>query len=79
MIPNQAGQWHYLPIDIVVDVYPLDPVGGVLCIWGPDVGMTYSFSKDGQSCWDSDEWQGHVPVKLFDDDPNSWATSVSIL
>jgi hypothetical protein len=60
LIPDRAGVW--LIDGAEVEVYPLEPVGGVLCIWGPENGYTYSGSQETQQCWDTDEWQGHIPV-----------------
>lgn len=43
----------------VVEAYPLTPVGGVLCIWGPEHHVEI------YNIWDTDEWNGHVPVDYF--------------
>ena len=65
-IPDSAGVWLHIPTDQEVDIYPLDPVGGILCLWGPDVGISYTGAKDRQEVWDTDEWQGHIPVHRYD-------------
>lgn len=72
MLPNEEGQWLHIPTNQVIDIYPLDPANGVLCLWGPDVGHCYSFAADTQGCWDNDEWQGHIPAHLYDNDPEAW-------
>lgn len=64
--PTHAGEWKHIPTGEVVDVYPLEPTGGQLCVWGPDVGITYSGAVETQGCWTTDEWQGHIPVNLYD-------------
>lgn len=65
--PDREGFWYYVPDDLVVEVYPLTPVGGTLCVWGPEVGNKYTGAADTQGCWETDEWQGHIPVRMFDD------------
>lgn len=60
-VPDQEGVWRSEAGD-PVDVYRLDPVGGVLCVWGPDIGITYTGATDTQRVWQTDAWQGHVPV-----------------
>lgn len=65
-VPDKRGVWLHEPTNEEIDVYPLDPVGGILCIWGPDVGMSYTGFKETQDVWDTDEWQGHIPVHRFD-------------
>ena len=65
-IPDSAGVWLHIPSNEEIDIYPLDPVGGILCLWGPDVVITYSGAKDRQEVWDTDEWQGHIPVHRYD-------------
>ncbi len=65
-LPDKPGVWLHQSSGKMLDVYPLEPAGGELCIWGPDAGITYSGAVDTQGCWSSDEWQGHVPVRLFD-------------
>ena len=65
-IPDSEGVWLHIPSNEEIDIYPLDPVGGILSLWGPDVGITYSGAKDRQEVWDTDEWQGHIPVHRYD-------------
>ena len=65
-VPDSPGFWLHVPTNEEIEIYPLEPVGGVLCLWGPDVGITYSGSKDTQEVWDTDEWQGHIPVHRYD-------------
>lgn len=63
--PNRPGIWRLG--DEEIEVYPLEPVGGTLCIWGPDVGISYSGVAETQGIWTTDEWQGHIPVQFYDD------------
>jgi len=63
-IPDKPGIWSLHGQEI--EVYELEPVGNTLCIWGPDVGITYSGAAETQSIWTTDEWQGHIPVQFFD-------------
>lgn len=65
-LPDRPGIWRLA--DEEIEVYELDPVGGTLCIWGPDVGITYTGAADTQFPWDTDEWQGHIPVQFYDDE-----------
>lgn len=64
--PDSAGWWTWFPPDgdeaKTLEVYPLDPVGGTLCVWGPDFGFSYSGVAETQLVWTTDEWQGHIPV-----------------
>lgn len=71
-LPNIAGVWLHKPTETEIDIYPLDPCGGVLCLWGPDVGHGYTSQADTQGCWDSDEWQGHIPAMRYDGAPDAW-------
>lgn len=71
MIPNQCGMWFHKPTNQQIEVYLLEPAN-TLCMWGPEVGITYSGAVDTQGCWETDEWQGHVPVFRFDDNPYAW-------
>lgn len=64
-LPDRAGVWLLGGEEI--EVYALEPVGGTLCVWGPDVGNSYTGEADTQMVWDTDEWQGHIPVDWFDD------------
>jgi hypothetical protein len=65
-VPDREGFWEALkaPADepMVLEIYPLDPVGGTLCFWGPDVGLNYTGATETQGVWMTDEWQGHIPV-----------------
>lgn len=59
--PDRAGVWRIDQTGDELEVYPLDPMGGMLCIWGPEVGY-----MGGESdIWDSDEWIGHIPVHRY--------------
>ena len=71
MVPNTEGVWRWKPDAIEIDVYLLEPTGH-LCLWGPDVGITYSGSADHQTIWLTDEWAGHIPVDRFDNDSDDW-------
>ena len=71
-LPNVAGTWRHKPSGRELDIYPLDPCNGVLCLWGPDAGNSYTSQGDTQGCWDSDEWQGHIPAAGYDNDPDAW-------
>ena len=71
-LPNCEGRWLHKPTGDVIDIYPLDPCGGVLCLWGPDIGQGYTGVADTQGCWLTDEWQGHIPVHLYDNFPDAW-------
>lgn len=64
--PDREGVW--LLDGEEIDVYRLEPTGGQLCIWGPDVGISYSGATETQFPWTSDEWQGHIPVWMYDDE-----------
>lgn len=67
-IPDKEGVWLHVPTNQEIDIYPLEPCLGVLCLWGPDVGITYSGSRETQGVWTTDEWQGHIPVGFWDDE-----------
>ena len=67
-LPDKEGIW--LVGGIEVEVHQLD--FGEFCIWGPDVGITYSGQVDTQECWTTDEWQGHIPVAVYDSEPTNW-------
>lgn len=71
-MPNAPGIWLHKPSGEEIEIYHLEPVGGTLCLWGPDVGHSYSFAADTHGCWDTDEWQGHIPAHLYDRDANAW-------
>ena len=71
-MPNAPGLWMHNPSDQEIDIYPLEPVGGTLCLWGPDVGISYTGACDTQAVWDTDEWQGHIPAHRYDDDADAW-------
>jgi hypothetical protein len=59
--PNKPGIWKHMPTGDEIDVYSLDPVGGMLCLWGPEVGLTQIETM----FWADDEWVGHVPVHIY--------------
>lgn len=65
--PNKPGLWRLETTGEEIEVYSLDPVGGMFCIWGPDVGITYTGVGETQGVWSSDEWQGHIPINWYDD------------
>ena len=66
-VPDREGIWLHEPTGQEIDIYVLDPMcSGILCLWGPDVGLTYSAVAETQGVWDSDEWQGHIPAARFD-------------
>jgi hypothetical protein len=67
----KEGIYLYKPEGIKLDVYNLEPVH-CLCIWGPDAGLSYTGATETQKCWIEDEWQGHVPVHIFDGNPENW-------
>ena len=71
-IPDKPGRWKHEPTEEVVDVYSLEPAGNILCLWGPDVGITYTGLGAKQQIWDTDEFQGHVPVHLYGNGPWSF-------
>lgn len=60
--PDREGVWWSEEHQCEVDVYPLEPVGGILCIWGEDIGFTFTGQGCGTEVWDNDEWQGHIPI-----------------
>jgi hypothetical protein len=64
--PDKAGILKLLPTDQLIEVYELEPCNNVLCIWGPEVGISYTGARETQGFWNTDEWQGHIPVHLFD-------------
>ena len=57
---HDKGAWA--PATMEFDVYPLEPVGGRLCVWAEEIGM---FLDGPSQVWDSDEWLGHLPVILL--------------
>lgn len=63
--PKYKGFWRSLTTCEVIEVYPLSPVGGTLCFCGPEIGLSYSGMAETQEVWNSDEWQGHVPVNIY--------------
>lgn len=65
--PHKEGVWLHVPTNEEIDVYRLEPVAGQLCVWGPDVGQSYTGARATQGIWDSDEWQGHILVEWFDE------------
>lgn len=60
-LPDREGVWRAEEAGIEVDIYRLEPVGGMLCLWGPDVG----YMGDSSSIWDNDEWNGHIPIERY--------------
>ena len=67
-VPDKPGFWYLVPENRVIEIYALEPVGGQLCFWGPDIGYTYSGSADTQGIWTTDEWQGHIIASVFSED-----------
>lgn len=70
-LPDRPGWWRNLDSDELIEIYLLDPVG-ILCFWGPDVGITYSGSADKTVIWSDDEWVGHIPAHRYDGNPENW-------
>lgn len=64
--PDREGFWRHVPSREIYEIYALEPAGGQLCFWGPEHGITYSGASETQQVWDTDEWQGHVPVVCHD-------------
>jgi hypothetical protein len=56
-IPNSPGIWE-AENGFRIDVYPLEPVDNILCVWCQDVGI----NLDTSDIWSTDEWLGHIPV-----------------
>lgn len=65
-IPEGEGWWRAEDGE-EIEVYPLEPCDNELCLWGPEVGLHYSGAAETQFAWDTDDWQGHVPVKIYCD------------
>ena len=65
-LPNSEGIWLHEPTNKQIEIYRLEPAGGQLCFWGPDLGITYSGAQETQGIWDTDEWQGHIRVEFYD-------------
>lgn len=61
-IPDREGIWKSDDDGEEIEVYHLEPAGGQLCVWGPDVGCSYSGAAETQAIWDTDEFQGHILV-----------------
>lgn len=73
VIPDLPGRW-ISDEDEEIEVYPLEPCGDVLCVWGPDVGLSYTGAAETQGVWTTDEWQGHIPVMWYCEGQNwRWA------
>jgi len=64
--PDKAGFWEHIPSGEIYEIYELEPVMNQLCFWGPEHGINYNGATDTQSIWDTDEWQGHIPVSYYD-------------
>ena len=66
--PDSPGFWKHLETGDILDVYPLEPVQNILCVWCRDVDISYTDpSTQGlqQLIWTTDEWLGHIPVDHF--------------
>ncbi|RWZ87179.1 MAG: hypothetical protein EO766_11610 [Hydrotalea sp. AMD] len=61
MVINSPGFWKHKETGEILDVYELEPVGNILCVWCGDVGNPV----DQTEVWSSDEWLGHIPVDIF--------------
>ena len=68
MLPDREGFWLHKDSGEIIEIYKLEPAGDVLCLWGPDVGMTYTLGQETQGVWTTDEWQGHIPIFRYDPD-----------
>ena len=62
-LPNSPGMW--LLCGEAIEVYPLTPCGGMLCVWQGEVppGAEAHYGQ----MWFEDEFVGHVDVGWFDD------------
>jgi hypothetical protein len=58
---NSSGYWKHNETGEILDVYELEPVGNILCVWCQDVGQVF----DTTDIWSSDEWLGHCPVDVY--------------
>lgn len=74
--PDRPGVWKSIAPEFVsetgflneaeervFEVYPLDPAGGILCVWGPEIGRGDILTSE---VWSSDEWLGHIPAHLLE-------------
>ena len=61
LIPNEPGFWKHIDTGDIIEVYEFTPAGKMLCIWGPDEGITGT----EQNVWNNDEWQDHIPVDVY--------------
>lgn len=61
LIPDSSGIWESVEDGTQIEVYPLEPVNNILCVWAGDVGINLNTSD----VWSTDEWLGHIPVDYF--------------
>jgi hypothetical protein len=59
--PDRPGIWRDQDGELL-EIYPLEPVGGILCYWDGD----YRGGLTQNNFWTTDEWLGHVPVTFLD-------------
>ena len=63
-VPDRVGVWRLTERDgevSEIEVYELPT--GELCAWCEDVGL--SGGIDESLCWGTDEWVGHIPVRMM--------------
>lgn len=60
LVPNSPGIWE-AEDGTQIDVYPLEPVNNILCVWAGDVGINLNTTD----VWSTDEWLGHIPVDYY--------------
>ncbi len=58
--PTEEG--NYLLDGEPVEVYPLEPADGILCVWCDDVGMK---GMTHTEVWINEKWFGHIPVSVI--------------
>lgn len=67
--PNKPGVWKHIDSNTDLDIYELEPMNNVLCIWGPDVGITNTTqstdSYKEQDVFYDTKWQGHISIKFY--------------
>ena len=68
--PDSPGFWKNEDDGMILEIYPLEPVMGHLCFWGPDIGICWTGAADTNSIWSTDEWQGHIPIHYFTEGSN---------